>query len=191
MMTVLIWIATALAIAGALYSAERLIAWRKRSEFGQREKTSKKVGDPRLAAEERDQFIEILGELAPGKDEEVHEKVTRQVSVGIVHVLATFKNTIVTVTDEKGAVLGWSSAGKLGIKGGKKSKAFTAKLVSQDACKQAMAYELKEVSLKVKGQGPGREAAVQAVSDIGFEVTSVEDVTEAPRKESSEAKVAQ
>ena len=186
MMTILIWIATALAISGAVYSAERLVAWRKRGEFCKQGTTQEKMVDPRIAAtEERDEFIEILGELAPGHDAEPHEKITRKVTTGIVHILATFKNTIVTVTDEKGAVLGWSSAGKLGIKGRKKCKEFTAKLVSQDACRQAAAYGLTEVSLKVKGHGPGRESAVLAVSDIGFEVLSVEDVVVAPREESA------
>lgn len=190
MMTLIIWIATALAIAGAVYSVERLISWRKREAFSQSKKIRERAPDPRIAAaEERDEFIEILGELAPGHDEETREEVDRVVTTGVVHVLATFKNTIVTVTDEKGAVLGWSSAGKLGIKGGKKSKAFTAKLVSQDACRQATAYGLKEISLKVKGQGPGRDAAVTAVSDIGFEVRSVEDVVVPPSGESAASKV--
>lgn len=189
-MTVLIWIATALAIAGALYSVERLVAWRRQSADSQGGDAPENVLDPRLAAaEERDAFIEILGELVPGHDSEPNEKITRKVLIGIVHILATFKNTIVTVTDEKGAVLGWSSAGKLGIKGGKKSKEFTAKLVAQDACRQASAYGLKEVSLRVKGQGPGREAAVQAVSDTGVVVLSVEDVAGAPKEGLAGSKV--
>ena len=190
-MTILIWIATALAIAGAVYSVERVVSRGKRDIFGQSKKMRERVPDPRIAAtEERNEFIEILGDLATGHDEGRCESVDREVVAGVVHVLATFKNTIVTVTDEKGAVLGWSSAGKLGIKGGKKSKAFTAKLVSQDACRQATAYGLKEVSLKVKGPGPGREAAVSAVSDMGFEVRSVEDVLAAPREESARSEEA-
>lgn len=176
-MTILIWFATVLLIAGAVYSVDRLMSLSNQDPFGLKGRTPGKEPDPRLAAtEERSEFIEILGELAPGHDSEPQEEITRQVDVGLVHVLATFKNTIVTVTDEKGAVLGWSSAGRLGIKGGKKCEAFTAKLVSQDACGQAMAYGLKEVSLKVKGQGPGREAAVQSISDLGIKVISVEDV---------------
>lgn len=181
MMTVMIWIATALAIAGAVYSVERLVAWRKQGGLAGGEKPLENLVDPRLvASEERDEFIEILGDLLPDHDSDPVEAVTRQVNTGIIHVLATFKNTIVTVTDEKGAVLGWSSAGKLGIKGSRKSKAFTAKLVSQDACRQAKAYGVKEVSLRVKGHGPGRNAAVQAVSDLGFGVLVVEEVGGSP-----------
>ena len=97
-----------------------------------------------------------------------------------MHVLATFNNTKVSVTDQKGNLLGWSSSGKLGFKGSRKSTAYAAQLVSQDACRQAMGHGLKEAEVRVKGPGSGRESAVRAVQALGIEITSIKDVTPMP-----------
>jgi small subunit ribosomal protein S11 len=95
-------------------------------------------------------------------------------------VVSTFNNTLVTVTDLKGNVIGWSSAGKMGFKGSRKSTAYAAQMVSQDACRQAMGHGLREAEVRVKGPGSGRESAVRAVQTLGVEVTSIRDVTPVP-----------
>ncbi|MDA7862818.1 30S ribosomal protein S11 [Akkermansiaceae bacterium] len=107
-------------------------------------------------------------------------KKSKNVTKGIVHVKATFNNTIVSVTDERGNSIGWSSAGKMGFRGSRKSTAYAAQVVSQDACRQAMAHGLKEVEVRVKGPGAGRESAVRAVQAVGVDVNTIEDVTAIP-----------
>ena len=95
-------------------------------------------------------------------------------------VLATFNNTIVSITDQRGAVLGASSAGKVGFKGSRKSTAYAAQLVAQDAARQAMGHGIKEVEVRVKGPGSGRESAIRALQAIGLEITVIKDVTPVP-----------
>ncbi|MEM6911548.1 MAG: 30S ribosomal protein S11 [Verrucomicrobiota bacterium] len=107
-------------------------------------------------------------------------KKSKNVHTGIVHVLATFNNTLVSVTDANGNCIGWASAGKMGFKGSRKSTAYAAQVVSQDACRQAMSHGLKEAEVRVKGPGSGRESAVRAVQAIGIEVTAIRDVTPIP-----------
>lgn len=104
----------------------------------------------------------------------------RSIVQGIVHVLASFNNTIVSIADQNGKVVGWSSAGKCGFKGSRKSTAYAAQLVAQDACRQAMGYGLKEVEVRVKGPGAGRESAVRAIQAIGLEISLIQDVTPVP-----------
>jgi small subunit ribosomal protein S11 len=110
----------------------------------------------------------------------IKAKGSKNVSRGIAHVLATFNNTIVSITDPRGAVLGWSSAGKCGFKGSRKSTAYAAQVVAQDACKQAMGHGVREVEVRVKGPGSGRESAVRAMQAIGLEITVIRDVTPVP-----------
>lgn len=110
----------------------------------------------------------------------VRAKGSKNIVSGVVHVLATFNNTIVSVTDARGNVVGWSSAGKMGYKGSRKSTAYAAQLVSQDACRQAMGHGLKEAVVEVKGPGAGRESAVRAVQAMGIEVLAIRDVTPIP-----------
>ena len=102
------------------------------------------------------------------------------ISQGIACIKATFNNTIVSITDLKGNVLGWSSAGKCGFRGSKKSTAYVAQLVAQDACRQAMAHGLKEVDVLIKGPGTGRESAVRALQIVGLEITAIRDITPIP-----------
>jgi len=83
----------------------------------------------------------------------IKAKGSKNVHSGIVHVLASFNNTIVTITDHSGSVIGWSSAGKVGFKGSRKSTAYAAQMVAQDACRQAMGHGLREVEVRVKGPG--------------------------------------
>ena len=110
----------------------------------------------------------------------VKAKGSKNVHSGVAHVLATFNNTIVTITDLKGNVIGWSSAGKVGFKGSRKSTAYAAQLVAQDASRQAMGHGLKEVEVLVKGPGAGRESAVRALQAIGLDLTVIRDVTPVP-----------
>ena len=130
--------------------------------------------------EKRDIFAELLGEESPDKVKVHKSKKSKNVVKGIVHVVATFNNTIVSVTDERGNSIGWSSAGKMGFRGSRKSTAYAAQVVSQDACRQAMAHGLKEVDVRVKGPGAGRESAVRAVQTLGVDVHTIEDVTAIP-----------
>ena len=110
----------------------------------------------------------------------VKAKGSKNITQGIAHVQATFNNTIVSVTDLRGAVLGWSTAGKMGFKGSRKSTAYAAQLVAQDACRQAMGHGLKEVEVRIKGPGSGRESAVRAMQAIGLEINLIQDVTPVP-----------
>jgi small subunit ribosomal protein S11 len=110
----------------------------------------------------------------------VRAKGSKNVSNGIVHVTATFNNTMVTVTDRNGNTLGWSSAGKMGFRGSRKGTAYAAQVVSQDACRQAMGHGLREVEVRLRGPGSGRESAVRAVQALGVEVTVIHDVTPIP-----------
>jgi small subunit ribosomal protein S11 len=110
----------------------------------------------------------------------VKAKGSKNVHSGIAHVLSTFNNTIVTITDLNGNVIGWSSAGKVGFKGSRKSTAYAAQMVAQDASRQAMGHGLKEVEVLVRGPGAGRESAVRALQAIGLDLTLIRDVTPVP-----------
>ena len=130
----------------------------------------------------KEQRKDIFAEIGGGEEEiKIHKaKGSKNVSRGIVHVTATFNNTLVSVTDPNGNSIGWSSAGKMGFKGSRKSTAYAAQVVSQDACRQAMGHGLKEVDVRVKGPGSGRESAVRAVQGLGLEILSIRDVTPIP-----------
>jgi len=108
------------------------------------------------------------------------KKVKRTLASGQVHILATFNNTIVTITDPAGNVVAWGSAGSAGFKGSRKSTPFAARLATEEALKAAMAMGIQEVELFVKGPGPGRESAIRAVQAQGLKVTSISDVTPVP-----------
>jgi small subunit ribosomal protein S11 len=117
---------------------------------------------------------------AVSKQKIVKAKGSKNVHSGVAHVLSTFNNTIVTITDMNGNVIGWSSAGKVGFKGSRKSTAYAAQMVAQDASRQAMGHGLKEVEVLVKGPGAGRESAVRALQAIGLDLTIIRDVTPVP-----------
>ncbi len=110
----------------------------------------------------------------------VKAKGSKNIHSGIAHVLSTFNNTIVTITDMSGNVIGWSSAGKVGFKGSRKSTAYAAQMVAQDASRQAMGHGLKEVEVLVRGPGAGRESAVRALQAVGLDLTIIRDVTPVP-----------
>jgi small subunit ribosomal protein S11 len=110
----------------------------------------------------------------------VKAKHSKNVIQGIAHIMATFNNTVVSITDLKGKVIGWSSAGRVGFKGSRKSTAYAAQLVAQDAARQGMAHGLREIEVWVKGPGSGREAAIRSLQAIGLEITVIKDVTPVP-----------
>ena len=122
---------------------------------------------------------ELLGEDAAAK-KIIKAKHAKNVSTGVANILATFNNTQVTITDMHGNLIGWSSAGRVGFKGSRKSTAYAAQQVAQDAARQAMAHGMKEVEVRVKGPGSGRESAIRALQAIGLEISCIKDVTPIP-----------
>jgi len=120
------------------------------------------------------------GDGTEGSGKVIKAKGSKGVHSGIVHVKATFNNTLVTITDRQGNVLGWSSSGKMGFRGSRKGTAYAAQVVSQDACRQAMGHGLREVEVRLCGPGSGRESAVRAVQSLGVEVVTIKDVTPMP-----------
>jgi small subunit ribosomal protein S11 len=114
------------------------------------------------------------------KSTQVKKKVKRSVASGVVHIQSTFNNTIVTITDSIGNTVAWSSAGVLGFKGSRKSTPFAAQVAAEDAAKKAIAAGMKSVVVFIKGPGPGRESALRALQNTGFNVTSIKDVTPIP-----------
>ena len=107
-------------------------------------------------------------------------KGSKNVTSGVVNVLASFNNTIVSITDGKGQVIAWSSAGKCNFRGSRKSTAYAAQVVAQDAARNAMSHGLKDVVIRVSGPGLGRDSAIRALQAIGLEITSIVDVTPIP-----------
>ena len=108
------------------------------------------------------------------------KKVKKNISTGVVHIQSTFNNTIVTITDEMGNTVAWSSSGIQGFKGSRKSTPFAAKLAAEDAGSKAMEHGMKNVSVYVKGPGAGRESALRALHAQGFNISFIKDVTPVP-----------
>ena len=122
---------------------------------------------------------ELLADDMAGK-KIVKAKGSKNIAVGIANILATFNNTQVTITDMHGNLLGWSTAGRVGFKGSRKSTAYAAQQVAQDAARQAMSHGMREVEVHVKGPGSGRESAIRALQAIGLEISTIKDVTPIP-----------
>ena len=108
------------------------------------------------------------------------KKVRRNVTMGIAHVKATFNNTVVTITDAKGDALCWASAGTCGFKGSRKSTPFAGQCAGQQAAEKASKFGVKELEVRVKGPGSGRESAITALQTSGMSVKTIEDVTPIP-----------
>ena len=108
------------------------------------------------------------------------KKIKRSYTKGVAHIHSTFNNTIVTISDEQGNVISWSSAGALGFKGAKKSTPFAAQLAGEAAGKVAFDQGLRTLDVDVKGPGPGREGAVRSLANVGLTVTSITDSTPVP-----------
>jgi len=122
---------------------------------------------------------ELLADDQAGK-KIVKAKGAKNIFTGVANILATFNNTLVSITDMQGHVIGWSSAGRVGFKGSRKSTAYAAQQVAQDAARQAMSHGMKEVEVRVKGPGSGRESAIRALQATGLEITTIKDVTPVP-----------
>ena len=108
------------------------------------------------------------------------KRVRKNIAKGVAHIHSTFNNTIVTIADEAGNVISWSSAGALGYKGSRKSTPYVAQLCAEAAAKAAIVHGLKTVEVNVKGPGAGREAAVRSLQTAGLEITAINDVTPIP-----------
>lgn len=108
------------------------------------------------------------------------KRAKKNVAAGVVHIRSTFNNTIVTVTDQSGNVLSWSSAGSCGFKGSRKSTPFAAQLAAEGAVRKAMDYGLRSVIVLVSGPGAGRESALRVLQKTGVRVTSIRDITPIP-----------
>ncbi|MGA3284486.1 MAG: 30S ribosomal protein S11 [Verrucomicrobiota bacterium] len=122
---------------------------------------------------------ELLGEDVAAR-KIIKAKHAKNIVSGVANILATFNNTLVSITDAHGNLIGWSSAGRVGFKGSRKSTAYAAQQVAQDAVRQAMSHGMKEVEIRVKGPGSGRESAIRAIQAIGLEITTIKDVTPIP-----------
>jgi small subunit ribosomal protein S11 len=122
---------------------------------------------------------DLLAEDSAGK-KIVKAKHSKNIVAGVANIVATFNNTHVSITDMQGNVIGWSSAGRVGYKGSRKSTAYAAAQVAQDAARQAMSHGVREVEVRVNGPGSGRESAIRALQAIGLEITVIKDVTPIP-----------
>ncbi len=117
---------------------------------------------------------------AAPKKAKTKKKVKKNVALGVVHVQATFNNTIVTITDPQGNVISWASSGSRGFKGSRKSTPFAAQLAAEEAARKAQEHGMRTVSVFINGPGSGRESALRALQTAGFRVTSIRDVTPIP-----------
>jgi small subunit ribosomal protein S11 len=108
------------------------------------------------------------------------KKERKNISSGIAHVNSTFNNTLITITDVQGNAISWGSAGGQGFKGSRKSTPYAAQVAAEDAGKKAMEHGMKTLSVQVKGPGSGRESALRALQTVGFNITSIQDVTPIP-----------
>jgi small subunit ribosomal protein S11 len=118
--------------------------------------------------------------LAKATRTKVRKKEKKNIASGIVHIQATFNNTIITITDKQGNAISWSSAGSLDFRGAKKSTPFAAQETAQDAARKAMAHGLTDVDVYVKGPGGGRESAIRTLQVVGLKINMIKDVTPIP-----------
>lgn len=144
-------------------------------------KQEERVEKPEITAQDEARAV-LAGDTEPVKVVESPRKKGRGKSIpaGIAFVRSTFNNTLVSITDARGGVIAWSSAGKAGFKGSRKSTAFAATMVAQDAARQAVAKGMGEVEVRVQGAGAGRESAVRAIQSAGITVTLIKDCTPIP-----------
>lgn len=155
-------------------------------------KAAKAAKDDTAAAPAAEKPVELVGGVAkqPTAEELLKEEIgaikvrkakgSKNVVSGVANILASFNNTIVSITDQKGQVIAWSSAGKCNFRGSRKSTAYAAQVVAQDAARNAMAHGLKDVVIRVSGPGLGRDSAIRALQAIGLEIVSIVDVTPVP-----------
>ncbi|MEY4940898.1 MAG: hypothetical protein RIQ93_2633 [Verrucomicrobiota bacterium] len=183
------------AAEGAAAAPDAPVEKKARAPKSAGEKGPKSPGDadaPAAPAPAPDKPLEMVGGVAkqPTAEDLLKEELgtikvrkakgSKNVSSGVANVLASFNNTIVSITDQKGQVIAWSSAGKCNFRGSRKSTAYAAQVVAQDAARNAMSHGLKDVQIRVSGPGLGRDSAIRALQAIGLEITSIVDVTPIP-----------
>ncbi len=110
----------------------------------------------------------------------VKRRERKNIASGVAHISATFNNTMITITDQQGNTISWSSAGSVGFKGSRKSTPYAAQVTAEDAGRKAMEHGMKELVVEVKGPGSGRESALRSLSALGFTITAIRDVTPIP-----------
>ncbi|RMF14619.1 MAG: 30S ribosomal protein S11 [Alphaproteobacteria bacterium] len=110
----------------------------------------------------------------------VKRRERKNIASGVAHISATFNNTMITITDQQGNTISWSSAGSVGFKGSRKSTPYAAQVAAEDAGRKAMEHGMKELVVEVKGPGSGRESALRSLSALGFTITAIRDVTPIP-----------
>jgi|TARA_B100001057_G_scaffold496481_1_gene598079 small subunit ribosomal protein S11 len=110
----------------------------------------------------------------------IKKKVKKNISEGVAHVHASFNNTIITITDRQGNALSWATSGGAGFKGSRKSTPFAAQVAAEAAGKAAQEFGVKNIEVRIKGPGPGRESSVRALNAVGLKITSIQDVTPVP-----------
>lgn len=118
--------------------------------------------------------------MADPKKRKTKKKVKKADATGVAHIQATFNNTVVSISDKSGNVISWSSAGRSGFKGSKKSTPFAAQLAAQTSAKEAIEAGVRRIEVWVKGPGSGREAAIRSLQAAGLEITAIKDVTPIP-----------
>ena len=118
--------------------------------------------------------------MADKNKKKTKQKVKRTVTNGIAHIVSSFNNTIITITDDKGNALAWSSAGLKGFKGSRKSTPFAAQVAAEDVGNKVKEYGIKSLTVEVSGPGSGRESALRSLQSIGYIITSIKDVTPIP-----------
>ncbi len=123
------------------------------------------------------QAIIMAGVDEPKADDAKKKRSVKSIPAGIAHITASFNNTSCSISDARGNVISWSSAGRAGFKGSRKSTAFAGTMVAQDAARQAIAKGMHEVEVRVQGVGAGRESAVRAISTAGMTVSAIKDIT--------------
>jgi small subunit ribosomal protein S11 len=178
--------------AAAATPAEKKAKGLKAAAAAQAAAEGSAPGDAAPKAALSDKPVELIGGVAkqPTAEDLLKEELgtikvrkakgSKNVTSGFVNVLASFNNTIVSITDHKGQVIAWSSAGKCNFRGSRKSTAYAAQVVAQDAARNAMSHGLKDVVIRVSGPGLGRDSAIRALQAIGLEITSIVDVTPIP-----------
>ncbi len=145
--------------------------------------TQKDVGEPKAKKPPKNVAAAPVAEGAPAAGEAPvvkKKKIKKNVVSGVVHIQATFNNTIITISDTFGNALCWATSGGKGFKGSKKGTPFAAQLAAEDACRKAMEYGMKTVAVIVKGPGAGRESALRAIAHTGLRVSSIRDLTPIP-----------
>ena len=118
--------------------------------------------------------------MAAKEQARVRRKERKNIASGVAHVNASFNNTMITIADAQGNTISWSSAGTMGFKGSRKSTPYAAQMAAEDAGKKAMEHGMRTIEVEVKGPGAGRESALRALQAVGFQITSIRDVTPIP-----------